>query len=167
MLSKICASTQTQLAALHSFCSVLRYNRYMQGGLRARRPTIYGPGLFRPRRGHRHPPRPALVSTGLCPSKSGVCPFCTKSRRVVGCHHATRGGSPVSRPQLRAGAPPETHIYPGPRFSGRSGAVSGPSQASGGVRVGPGLTARTPYAASSATRGALCPSPARRRPGPA
>src|SRR5688500_949032 len=33
----------------------------------------------------------------------------------------------------------ETHIYPGPRFSGRSVAVSGPSGVSGGVGVGPGL----------------------------
>src|SRR5918994_5448918 len=31
MLAKVCVCTQTQLAALHSFCSVLRYNRYMQG----------------------------------------------------------------------------------------------------------------------------------------
>ena len=83
-------------------CSVLRCGRNTGGGFSYfSRPTIYGPGLL-----WNSSPRPALPSTGLCPSKSsGVCPLCTKSRWVVGCHHATRGEPSVRRPAIYGPGP--------------------------------------------------------------
>src|SRR5918995_5290211 len=56
MLAKICACTQTQLAALHSFCSVLRYNRYMQGRSSNTPPHHLRAGVAREQF-----PRPALL----------------------------------------------------------------------------------------------------------